>query len=352
MRYRDGEDRESDNVEDRRSEGGSGMRFPFPFPRRGGGGRRGGMRLPIPGGGGKRGGFGLITILLIVGFVLLTGGDLGSIFRNILGGDGGGMPQMPKFDPGSGGSKRTQLPDAGRRSPFDIPGMPSAGKGGDGSKQVPSDQGKRFMAQVLADTEDVWRRLFKSAGKSYSEPKLVLFKGSTRTGCGRGMAQMGPFYCPQDQKIYLDLSFYEELRRKFHAPGDFAQAYVIAHEVGHHVQTLLGIAQKVQKLKRGMVPRQANKLQVRMELQADCLAGVWAHHLPSQSSQRLEPGDIEEGLNAASAIGDDMIQRQTQGHIVPDAFTHGTSKQRVRWFKRGLEAGTMRSCDTFNSADL
>ena len=349
MRYRD-EDRESDNVEDRRSEGGSRMGFPFPFPRRGGG--RGGMRLPIPGGGGgRRGGFSLITILLIVGFVLLTGGDLGSIFRNILGGGGPGMPQMPRLDPGT--SQRTQLPDSKRRSPFDIPGMPSAGRDEpSGRASAPSDKGKRFMAQVLADTEDVWRRLFQNAGKRYIEPKLVLFKGSTRTGCGRGMAQMGPFYCPLDQKIYVDLSFYEELRRKFRAPGDFAQAYVIAHEVGHHVQTLLGIAGKVQELKRRMNTRQANKLQVRMELQADCLAGVWAYHLPSQWRDRLEPGDIEEGLNAASAIGDDMIQRQTQGYVVPDAFTHGSSKQRVRWFKRGHESGQMRACDTFNATDL
>ena len=166
--------------------------------------------------------------------------------------------------------------------------MPSSRGDGGGVKQPASDQGKRFMAQVLADTEDVWRRLFKNVGKNYAEPKLVLFKGSTRTGCGRGMAQMGPFYCPLDRKIYVDLSFYEELRRKFRAPGDFAQAYVIAHEVGHHVQTLFGIAQKVQEMKRGLGTRQANKLQVRMELQADCLAGVWAHHLPSQSRQRLE----------------------------------------------------------------
>lgn len=311
------------------------------------------MRLPMPGGrGGRRGGFGLITILLIVGFVLLTGGDLGSIFRNILGGGGGGMPQMPKFDQGAGGAKRTQLPDSTRRSPFDVPGMPSSRGDSGGAKQTSSDQGKRFMAQVLADTEDIWRRLFQNAGKRYVEPKLVLFKGSTRTGCGQGMAQMGPFYCPLDQKIYVDLSFYEELRRKFRAPGDFAQAYVIAHEVGHHVQTLLGIAQKVQELKRGMAERQANQLQVRMELQADCLAGVWAHHLPSQWRDRLDAGDIEEGLNAASAIGDDMIQRQTQGYVVPDAFTHGSSKQRVRWFKRGQEVGKMRACDTFNATDL
>jgi predicted metalloprotease len=208
-----------------------------------------------------------------------------------------------------------------------------------------------FVKRVLADTEDVWNRVFQSFGKSYQEPRLVLFSGAVGTACGTGMSAMGPFYCPIDQKIYVDLSFYEQLKRRFQAPGDFAQAYVIAHEVGHHVQKLLGIADKVQSLKSRMSERDSNALQVRMELQADCLAGVWAN-LNHQLNNRLEQGDIEEGLNAASAIGDDMIQRKTQGHVVPDAFTHGSSAQRVRWFRKGFESGRMQTCDTFSSDSL
>lgn len=208
-----------------------------------------------------------------------------------------------------------------------------------------------FIKRVLADTEDVWNRVFQSFGKDYKEPRLVLFSGATPTACGTGMSAMGPFYCPLDQKIYVDLSFYEQLKRRFQAPGDFAQAYVIAHEVGHHVQMLLGIAEKVQSLKSRMSERDSNALQVRMELQADCLAGVWAN-LNHQLNKRLEQGDIEEGLNAASAIGDDMIQRKTQGHVVPDAFTHGSSAQRVRWFRKGFEGGQMQVCDTFSASSL
>jgi hypothetical protein len=208
-----------------------------------------------------------------------------------------------------------------------------------------------FIKRVLADTEDVWGRVFQSFGKRYDEPQLVLFTGGTRTACGMGMSAMGPFYCPLDQKIYVDLAFYEELKRRFNAPGDFAQAYVIAHEVGHHVQLLLGIAEKVQELKGQMSERESNALQVRMELQADCLAGVWAN-LNDQLKSRLQAGDIEEGLNAANAIGDDMIQRKMQGHVVPDAFTHGSSAQRVRWFKTGFQSGQMQVCDTFNSDNI
>ena len=197
----------------------------------------------------------------------------------------------------------------------------------------------KFVRQVLADNEDVWTRVFQAAGKQYQKPTLVLFNGATHTACGPGQSAMGPFYCPLDQKIYVDLSFYEDMKRKFGASGDFAQAYVIAHEIGHHVQNLLGIANAVQQAKmRAGSEAEANALQVRMELQADCLAGVWAS-LNEQVRSRLEPGDIEEGLNAAAAIGDDMIQRRTQGYVVPDAFTHGSSEQRVRWFRRGLESG-------------
>ena len=210
---------------------------------------------------------------------------------------------------------------------------------------------KRFVSQVLADTEDVWTHVFTGFGRRYTEPPMVLFSGAARTACGTGMAQMGPFYCPLDRKIYIDLSFYDMMKRKFDAPGDFAQAYVIAHEVGHHVQKLLGIADKVQELKQQSDETDANALQVRMELQADCLAGVWAN-LNDQVKNRLQPGDVEEGLNAASQIGDDMIQRRTQGQVVPDAFTHGSSEQRVRWFKRGLEAGEISQCDTFNASSL
>jgi predicted metalloprotease len=180
---------------------------------------------------------------------------------------------------------------------------------------------------------------------------MVLFSQATRTACGTGVAAMGPFYCPLDRKIYIDLSFYDQLKRRFDAPGDFAQAYVIAHEVGHHVQKLLGIADKVQDLKGGLDESEANALQVRMELQADCLAGVWANR-NDQLNKRLEPGDVEEGLNAASQIGDDMMQRRTQGYVVPDAFTHGSSGQRVRWFRTGLESGDIASCDTFNARSL
>jgi uncharacterized protein len=193
--------------------------------------------------------------------------------------------------------------------------------------------------------------VFTGFGRRYTEPQMVLFTGAARTACGTGMAQMGPFYCPLDRKIYIDLSFYDMMKRKFDAPGDFAQAYVIAHEVGHHVQKLLGIADKVQELKQQSDETDANALQVRMELQADCLAGVWAN-LNDQVKNRLQPGDVEEGLNAASQIGDDMIQRRTQGQVVPDAFTHGSSEQRVRWFKRGLQAGEVSECDTFNASSL
>jgi predicted metalloprotease len=210
---------------------------------------------------------------------------------------------------------------------------------------------KVFISKVLADTEDVWHRVFDSAGRRYRDPQLVLFTGGTRTACGIGQSAMGPFYCPIDEKVYVDLSFYDELKRRFNAPGDFAQAYVIAHEVGHHVQKQLGIAEKVEELKQRMDERDANALQVRMELQADCLAGVWAN-LNDQVKNRLEAGDIEEALNAASQIGDDMVQKRMQGYVVPDAFTHGSAAQRARWFKRGFQAGDMQSCDTFNAESL
>lgn len=203
-----------------------------------------------------------------------------------------------------------------------------------------------FVSVVLADTEDTWNSLFSSAGRDYQEPQLVLFSDAVQSRCGYASATVGPFYCPADQQIYLDLNFFDELSTRFGAPGDFAQAYVVAHEVGHHIQTLLGISQGVRRQQADMSRADANALSVRLELQADCLSGVWAHNA-DRARSILEAGDIEEGLNAASAIGDDRLQEQSQGHVVPDSFTHGSSEQRVRWFRRGLEAGSMAACDTF-----
>jgi predicted metalloprotease len=215
----------------------------------------------------------------------------------------------------------------------------------------PQDELADFVSVVLADTEDTWRAILPSAGVAYEEPVLVLYSGYTQTACGLGQSATGPFYCPLDRKLYIDLSFYDELRTRFGAPGDFAQAYVITHEVGHHVQTLLGISQEVDAARRRSSQVQANELSVRLELQADCLSGIWAHHA-QRERQILEEGDIEEGLAAAAAIGDDRIQRQTQGHVVPDSFTHGSSQQRVRWFRRGFETGDLGTCDTFSATDL
>ena len=203
-----------------------------------------------------------------------------------------------------------------------------------------------FVKVVLADTEDTWDALFKAKGQTYKQPRLVLFRQSVKTACGTGLAQMGPFYCPADHKVYLDLSFYDELAKRHDAPGDFAQAYVIAHEIGHHVQTITGISQKVRQAKKGLSEVKTNQLSVKQELQADCYAGIWAHHA-NRSRQILESGDIEEGLTAASAIGDDRLQIQARGYVTPDSFTHGSSKQRVQWFKTGLEKGTLEDCNTF-----
>ena len=303
MRYGEG-DRESEHVEDRRGRGG--------FPMRG------------------RGGIGLGWLLLI-GVVCLL---LGINPLTFLAGGGGGlqMPDMPRPE------RRTGAPDLPG-----LPGQPGVGRS--------SDEMGRFVRRVLADNEDVWERVFKAAGRQYQKPTLVLFSGATPTACGTGQSAMGPFYCPLDRKIYVDLRFYDDLKRRFGVAGDFAQAYVIAHEIGHHVQTLLGISDAVMQRKQAARSEgEANALQVRMELQADCLAGVWAS-LNEQVKSRLEPGDIEEGLNAAAQIGDDMIQRRTQGYIVPDAFTHGTSEQRVRWFRRGLETAQVQACDTFSAKE-
>ena len=208
-----------------------------------------------------------------------------------------------------------------------------------------------FVSVVLADTEDTWHEIFQQSGQRYQEPKLVLFTGAVQSACGFAQAAMGPFYCPGDQKVYIDLSFYDDLRTRHGAPGDFAQAYVIAHEIGHHVQNLTGITGEVQSMRRRVSETESNQLSVRLELQADCLAGIWANHA-DRSRQILESGDIEEGLNAASAIGDDRLQKQAGGYVVPESFTHGSSAQRVRWFKKGMRSGRFDACNTFETERL
>jgi len=213
------------------------------------------------------------------------------------------------------------------------------------------EQLKDFVSVILADTEDTWTEIFRRMNREYRDPSLVLFSGAVRSSCGTAESAVGPFYCPPDQKVYLDLQFFRDLRDRFRAPGEFAQAYVIAHEVGHHVQNLLGISEKVRAMQSRAGEREGNALSVRLELQADCLAGVWANNA-NRSRQILEQGDVESGLNAAAAVGDDRLQRQAHGTVVPDAFTHGSSNQRVRWFKRGLESGAVRQCDTFGAREL
>jgi predicted metalloprotease len=219
--------------------------------------------------------------------------------------------------------------------------------------RAPSREDKMadFIAAVLGSTEDTWTELFARSGRTYRKPTLVLFSGAVQSACGFAQAAVGPFYCPADQKLYIDLAFYRDLQDRFRAPGDFAQAYVIAHEVGHHVQNLLGIAEKVQAAQQRSGQRGAAALSIRMELQADCLAGVWAAHA-NRSKRILEPGDLEEGLNAAAAVGDDRIQMASRGYVSPESFTHGSSQQRVRWFRRGLETSDLKACDTFAVANL
>ena len=242
--------------------------------------------------------------------------------------------------------------------PLTILGMLSGGGGAPVVQQNTPAQGPpthdtmgQFVATVLADTEDVWGHIFKQGGAAYKEPKLVLFRGAVGTACGTGQAAMGPFYCPGDHKVYIDLSFYDQLKNELGAPGDFAQAYVIAHEVGHHVQNLLGISGQVDQMRSRVSKVEYNKLSVKLELQADCFAGVWAHHADNQR-KILEQGDVEEAMNAAAKIGDDALQKAQTGQVVPDSFTHGTSAQRQRWFKTGLQSGSIQSCDTFSAANL
>ncbi len=235
-------------------------------------------------------------------------------------------------------------------------------EGGLGGGSVPYEQAGRppspqeaereeLVSNVLGDTEETWHGIFQQAGSQYEEPRLVLFSGAVESACGSAQSATGPFYCPADRKVYVDLSFFDELEQRFGAPGDFAQAYVVAHEVGHHVQTLLGLTQRVQAARQQLSREQGNQLSVLTELQADCYAGVWAHHA-NKERQVLEPGDVEEGLRAAAAVGDDRIQRRSQGHVVPDSFTHGSSEQRMSWFRRGFQAGDVNSCDTFQAAGM
>ena len=285
--------RESDNVEDQRSSGGGGGGFPM---------------------GGRSIGIGTIVIALVGSYFL---GVSPLTLLGMLSGGGGSAPQVQQ---------------APQRPPAD-------------------DRLAKFVSTVLADTEDVWKVEFAKAGGTYQEPRLVLFRGATSTACGQGQAAMGPFYCPGDQKVYIDLGFYETLKNRLGAPGEFAQAYVIAHEVGHHVQNLLGISEKVDAMRSRVSQTQYNALSVRLELQADCLAGVWANK-SQESRQTLEAGDIESAMNAAAKIGDDALQRSQGGAVVPDSFTHGSSAQRQRWFNAGLTSGSMKACDTFNAKSL
>jgi predicted metalloprotease len=244
-------------------------------------------------------------------------------------------------------------------NPLQLLGMMDGSDGGttvqqQGPAPAPpkEDAGARFVSQVLRSTEQVWTDVFRESGRTYQAPKLVLFSGSWPTACGQGQAAMGPFYCPEDRKVYIDLSFYRVLEQKLGAPGQFAQAYVVAHEVGHHIQNQLGIMEKVDAMRSRGDRAQANALSVRVELQADCFAGVWAARSQKENGWRLDPGDIEAALNAAAQIGDDTLQRRTQGTVVPESFTHGTSAQRVNWFKRGVEGGSLDRCNTFEGRDL
>jgi predicted metalloprotease len=232
---------------------------------------------------------------------------------------------------------------------LNLGGQMGGDQGSSSSDYIPTPEENRlaeFVAVVLADTEDTWHQQFQRMGREYVEPTLVLFSGNVQSACGFAQAAMGPFYCPGDRKVYIDLSFYQDLKEKMNAPGDFAQAYVIAHEVGHHVQNLLGVSDQVHAARSRVSETEYNQLSVRLELQADCLAGVWAHHA-DRSRQVVEPGDIDEALHAASQIGDDRLQQQSRGYVTPDSFTHGTSAQRTRWFRQGFSGGELGGCDTF-----
>ena len=286
--------RESDNVEDRRDSGPSG----------GGGGGIGGRGI----------GIGSIAIALVASYFF-------------------GINPMTVLSLLSGGSPAPQVQQVPAHKP------------------PADDRTAKFVSTVLADTEDVWKDMFTKGGATYKDPKLVLFRGATRTACGQGQAAMGPFYCPEDQAVYIDLNFFETLKNKLGAPGEFAQAYVIAHEVGHHVQNLLGISTKMDQMRSRVSQAEYNALSVRLELQADCFAGVWANRA-QESRKILEGGDIESAMNAAAKIGDDALQRAATGHVVPESFTHGTSAQRAKWFNNGLQNASVKGCDTFAARQL
>ena len=310
--------RRSSNVDDQRGRGRSGG---FGFPGSGGNTGRG---VQIPTSRRKSGGFGIGTLIIIGGIMWFLGINPLPL---LLGGMGGGLsggfsPQME--------SPRTQQTS-------------QRGSGID-------DDGRQFIETVLASTEDVWATIFANYGKQYPKPEVNLFSGQTRSACGFASAASGPFYCPADSEVYIDLSFYEELANRFGARGDFAQAYVLAHEVGHHVQNVIGILPQFNKMRRTMGKLEANKLSVKVELQADCFAGMWGHYVNREGW--LEAGDLEEALVAANQIGDDAIQKRTQGYVVPESFSHGTSEQRRAWFRRGFESGRMEACDTFRAKRL
>ena len=294
--------RESSQIEDRRGSGGGG---------RGGGG----IRV----GGGRGVGLGTIAVALVAGWIF--GINPGTII-GVLGGLEGAAP---------GATQQAPAPGA--------------------TRSAPQDENARFVSTVLASTEDIWQETFQASGRDYRKPVLVLYRGSTRSACGTGQAAMGPFYCPGDEKVYLDLGFFETMRRQLGAPGDFAQAYVVAHEVGHHVQHLLGITGRVDALRGRQSEAQANAMSVRLELQADCFAGVWAGR-SQQAKNWLEQGDLEEAMNAASQIGDDTLQQNAGGAVRPESFTHGSSAQRMRWFQRGFQSGQVSQCDTFQARSL
>ncbi len=263
------------------------------------------------------------------GGVAAGGGIIGLIIYliyNFMGGGGEGAPPLPQIMPG----QQTEMT---------------------AEQKAADDERAEFVKVVMADTEDVWNKLYSERGEQYEMPKLVLFRGGVQSACGSASSAMGPFYCPGDRQVYIDLSFYEDLQRKFNAPGDFAMAYVVAHEVGHHIQTLNGTSRKLAELRSRLSEKENNRYSVMLELQADFLAGVWAHHA-NKMKNILEPGDIEEALNAANAIGDDKLQQEAQGRVVPDAFTHGTSAQRMYWFKKGYQTGDITQGDTFNAPDL
>ncbi|MDK1372974.1 MULTISPECIES: neutral zinc metallopeptidase [unclassified Sinorhizobium] len=305
--------RQSGNIEDQRGASPGDGGNPF--------GRGGGFRLPGGGGGMRRAGgglsFGTIIFLVILYFVLRA---MGIDMLQVL--EGGGPGSMPGFEQSDG----SQVPQ--------------------GSAE--EEEMKAFMATVLAETEDTWNGIFQASGEQYEEPKLVLFNGSVRSACGFASAASGPFYCPGDRKVYLDMSFFDELAHKFDAAGDFAQAYVLAHEVGHHVQNLIGVLPKFNQMRQRMSEVDANQMSIRVELQADCFAGIWGKY--TEQKGLLERGDLEEALNAATQIGDDTLQKRMQGYVVPESFNHGTSEQRMKWFQRGFDSGQMSACDTFSGS--